>query len=63
MSVTLDDHRACFNYKHHDEEAFSYCIRRFKAAREILLPHLGGPILVDNSMEESHPVHVKIEDN
>ena len=63
MSVSADDHRACFSCAQNDEEVSSDYAKCFRADAKILRSHLGGPILITKTMEESHLVHVQVENN
>ena len=53
MSRMSDTFRAFFNCVQEENETLSDYNRRFKAAREILQSHLGGPTLVTKAMEDT----------
>ena len=63
MSVVSGALRAFFNCVQEDNEALSDCTRRFKAAREILQSHLGGPILVTKAIDDTCPAGMQMESN
>ena len=56
--VVSDAFQAVFNHAPEDNEASSDCTRCFKAARQILQSHSGGPILVAKAIK-THAQHVR----
>jgi hypothetical protein len=58
MSIILDALRAVVNLKQKDNESLQDYTRRFKTAKDVLVSHLGGPIVLFNtvkSLDDSDP--------
>ena len=47
MSIISDAFRAVFSTKQKDDENLQDYTRRFKTARDILISHIGGPLVIN----------------
>ena len=52
--------RACFNWKHHDNEYLADRTSHFEVTRVILYSRTGGPILVSKSLQEILPEDAQV---